>query len=601
MERGVDGVARERREGEDGAAADGGFVVAGGEDGGEAGGVAECADGGDGCFTSEWVVVLAGHRDERGGRAGVDGGRAELPQGPRGRFDDRDVIVAKEREQRAGGGGECRCELGRTSTHARRRVRQGAAPRGRRSTAPAGTGERAECGGSDARIRVAPSGGFELGGCTRRQSRPESERGGVGGSFDGVCHGNRPYRRAASPRSVHGRLCAETAAWPTVGAEPELATAKDEEMTTDSGVPPAQLPAAPVPPRRHRRPLVAGGTVLGILLVVVLVAGALVRLPYVLIAPGMANSVERVVKVDGAPTYKHRGQLLFLTVSVSSDRPTVFALLSGWLDDDTDVVSEDDVLQGRSRAQDERLSKLEMADSQTTAKRVALERLGYTVPVSGQGAVVTTVQKRAPADGKLRVGDVITAVDGEAVTLSEDLGPIVRSHPAGEPVTFTVERDGASSDVTITSRATPEGPCQGRAQIGISTGTRSEKFDFPVDVSIDTGRVSGPSAGLAFTLTILDELTPGDLTGGKKVAVTGTIQPDGAVGPIGGAEQKAITARKAGAKLFLVPTAEVKEARGRAEGMKVVGIRTLDDALRELKTFGGDETGVPPAAPVPQC
>src|SRR3981189_136031 len=102
------------------------------------------------------------------------------------------------------------------------------------------------------------------------------------------------------------------------------------------------------------------------------------------------------------PPYSRRGQLLFLTVSVSSDRPNAFAVLSGWLDDNTDVVPEDQVLQGRSRAEDARLNKLEMADSQMTAKQVALERLGYTVPVSGAGAVVTAVQKHSPADGKLR-------------------------------------------------------------------------------------------------------------------------------------------------------------------------------------------------------
>lgn len=370
--------------------------------------------------------------------------------------------------------------------------------------------------------------------------------------------------------------------------------------------PPPNTEASPnaeaSPPKRRRRPLLAAGTIVGVLVIIALLAGALIRLPYVLIAPGNASVVQRVVKVQGAPTYSHRGDLLFLTVSVSSDRPNVFAVLSGWLDDNTDVEPEDKVLQGRSRAEDERLSKLEMADSQMTAKRVALERLGYTVPVSGQGAVVTAVEKGAPADGKLRVGDVITGVDGQPVTLSEQLGPIVRSRAAGQPVTFTVERDHTTSDVTIVSRATPGGQCRGRAQVGVSTGTRSEKFDFPVDVNIDTGKVSGPSAGLAFTLTILDELTPGDLTGGKKVAVTGTIEPDGSVGPIGGAAQKAVAAQKAGAKLFLVPKAEVKEARSRADGMKVVGVATLDDALRELQKFGGDNTALPPAPPATsQC
>ena len=185
--------------------------------------------------------------------------------------------------------------------------------------------------------------------------------------------------------------------------------------------------------------------------------------------------------------------------------------------------------------------------------------------------------------------------------VARQLGPIVRSRPPGQPVMFTVGRGGKSIPVTVVSRAAAQGACQGRAQVGISTSTRSEKFDFPVNVEIDTGRVSGPSAGLAFTLTILDELTPGDLTGGKKVAVTGTIQADGSVGPIGGAQQKAVTARRAGAKLFLVPTEEVKEARSRAGGMKVAGIGTLDDALRQLKNFGGQDTGVPPAPPSTAC
>jgi Lon-like protease len=367
----------------------------------------------------------------------------------------------------------------------------------------------------------------------------------------------------------------------------------------DEPLPPPPFP--PPPARRRRRPLVAAGTVAAIIAVLVILGGSLIRLPYVLIAPGSASSVERVVKIEGAPTYSHRGQLLFLTVSVSSDRPNAFAVLSGWLDDDTDVVSEDEVLQGRSRAEDARLNKLEMADSQMTAKQVALERLGYTVPVTGAGAVVTAVQKRSPADGELRVGDVITAVDGQTVTLAEQLGPIVRSRPSGQPVTFTVDRNGGSTPVTVVSRAAQAGPCEGRAQVGVQTATRSEKFDFPVNVQIDTGRVSGPSAGLAFTLTILDELTPGDLTGGKKVAVTGTIRADGTVGPIGGAQQKAVSGGRAGAKLFLVPTEEVKEARSRADGMKVVGIRSLDDALTELKKFGGDDTGVPPAAPAAAC
>jgi Lon-like protease len=363
--------------------------------------------------------------------------------------------------------------------------------------------------------------------------------------------------------------------------------------------PPVQAPP-PLPPKRRRRPLAIAGTVAGVIVVLAILAGTLIRLPYVLIAPGTAQSVERAVKIEGAPTFPHRGQVLLLTVSVSGDRPNVFAVLSGWLDDDTEVLPEDEVLQGKSREEEQRLNRLEMADSQMTAKRVALERLGYTVPVTGAGAVVTGVQKAAPADGKLRVGDVITAVDGQPVTLAEQIGPLVRARVPGQPVGFTVDRNGSTVEVSVPTRAAEGGACPGRPQVGVVTRTRDEKLDFPVDVKIDTGKISGPSAGLAFTLTIIDDLTPGDLTAGKKVAVTGTIEPGGAVGPIGGVEQKAVAADRAGAKLFIVPMAELKDARARAGDMKVVGIRTLDDALTELTKFGG-EVSVPPAPPSPPC
>jgi PDZ domain-containing protein len=100
--------------------------------------------------------------------------------------------------------------------------------------------------------------------------------------------------------------------------------------------------------------------------------------------------------------------------------------------------------------------------------------------------------------------------------------------------------------------------------------------------------VTGPSAGLAFTLTLIDELSPGNLTGGKDVAVTGTMDLDGHVGEVGGVPQKTATAINAGAKLFLVPTGEVKEARRRAgSALTVVGVHTIDDALRALREHGG--------------
>ena len=128
---------------------------------------------------------------------------------------------------------------------------------------------------------------------------------------------------------------------------------------------------------------------------------------------------------------------------------------------------------------------------------------------------------------------------------------------------------------------------------------RQQDFSLPFEVAIDSGKVGGPSAGLEFALSILDQLTPGELTGGGKVAVTGTIELDGTVGPVGGVPQKTVTVRRAGAKLFLVPKEQVAEAQAKAtDGVEVVGVGTLDEAIEALAARGGDRSGIPGDCPV---
>jgi PDZ domain-containing protein len=141
----------------------------------------------------------------------------------------------------------------------------------------------------------------------------------------------------------------------------------------------------------------------------------------------------------------------------------------------------------------------------------------------------------------------------------------------------------------ITTVAAPDPPIKGKPYFGIKAITDGLKVRFPVKIKIAVGDVSGPSGGLAFALTIIDDLTPGNLTGGEKIAVTGTIDGGGTVGPVGGVAQKAVAARHAGARLMIVPRdpTELREARSKAGDMKVVGVATLDQALRVLRANGG--------------
>jgi PDZ domain-containing protein len=345
------------------------------------------------------------------------------------------------------------------------------------------------------------------------------------------------------------------------------------------------------PRRRRRWPAIVGSIVLGVVVVTV-AAMAFIHVPYVIISPGDATALNgQVVTIEGAPTYPHRGQLLYLTVRVSNDDPNIWRYLFAKLDDDVSVQKREAVIGCASYDESGRLNQDLMVQSQNTAKQVALERLGYQVTQNGARVVIVNVECGGPADGHLQLDDVVTAVDGMPIAKAEDVRPLVLAHKPGETIHFTVQRAGATRQVSVRL-----GADDGAALVGIATQTFTDS-SFPVDISIDTARVSGPSAGLAFTLAIIDDMTQGDLTGGGRVAITGSIESDGTVGVVGGVEQKAVTARRQGARLMLVPVGEEKAAREHADGMRVVAVRNVDDALAALAAHGGDP--VPPATVPP--
>jgi PDZ domain-containing protein len=338
-----------------------------------------------------------------------------------------------------------------------------------------------------------------------------------------------------------------------------------------------------------------------VLLVVVLVAGFLVHLPYVIISPGAATPLDdQVVQISGAPTYPDTGgDVLFLTVQVSTREPNAWSVLAAWLDPDRDVEKRSAVQGCLSDTENQQFNADLMDQSQNDAKYVALTRLGYAVPANPVQVRVIEVCRDAPAYGALHTGDQVLAVDGTSISDVREVGQLVQAHRPGDRVTVTYDRGGAQHTASITAgKASADrrtclpagGSTSGTTCLGV-TSQEFATYQFPIDVDIDTQLVGGPSAGLAFTLAIVDDLTPGSLTGGKRVAVTGTIAPDGSVGAVGGVEQKAITARTNGVQLMIVPKSEVADARRGAGDVRVVGVDDLDGALAALQTAGG--------APVP--
>lgn len=319
------------------------------------------------------------------------------------------------------------------------------------------------------------------------------------------------------------------------------------------------------------------------------VAGAaVVPVPYIAFRPGSVRPVADQIVVQGAPSYPPHESVAFTTVSVG--QTSLLEALIGWLDDNVDVLPEEKVRGDRTAEENRRYNAQLMDASKQTAIAVALDYLGEDVDITTTGAVVRDIAPDLPAADVLQLDDVIVAVDGDDVDQPGEVGPLLQAGGPGTEHSLTVERPAGTDsrvEVAITTVASPDDP--ERAIIGIAPEDRIVGFDFPVDVTIESGSVGGPSAGLAFTLAVIDELTPGELTGGRSMAVTGTISLDGTVGPVSGGAQKAVAVRDGGYEVFLVPPAEldeVKEAVG--DRVEVVAVSTIDEALQAIADLGGD-------------
>ena len=242
----------------------------------------------------------------------------------------------------------------------------------------------------------------------------------------------------------------------------------------------------------------------------------------------------------------------------------------------------------------------QMAGSTSNAVVVALRRLGDSVKENDLGAQVNEVLPgSAAAVAGLECNDTVVAVNGHAIHTDTALVSAIHAAKPGQKVEVTVQRETASGHLqTLTIpaslRGVPASPGQraepNTAFLGVGSTTLAT-FTTPFNVTIEVGNIGGPSAGLALTLGILDVLSNGNLTGGHKVAATGTINLDGTVGDVGGVAQKAVAVRRSGATVFLVPPQELKAAESEAGKMKVVAVSTLQQALSYLESIGGH---VPP-------
>jgi PDZ domain-containing protein len=363
------------------------------------------------------------------------------------------------------------------------------------------------------------------------------------------------------------------------------------------------------------------------LLVVLAAIASFITLPYYALIPGQAQSVEPLISVPSKYDHHHAGSVDLVDVEISQVRAIDWIYFE--LDNNATVVPESDLLGPETAAQYNTEGVVDMSNAQQAATVVALGRLGYHVRVQNAGALLYALQPGSPAETSLAVGDVVTAVDGTPVTTALGLGEAldsktpgaaveIRLHPYSSAKTAEVRMSlgvwriqGKGARATLQCRpvgpstlpvarlvvehgalALPRAGQKGRAVSCIGSLDTEDWYHIsklPIAVNLNSEGIVGPSAGLAFTLGLMQKLDRYDLTGGLKVAATGTMSITGQVGAIGGIEQKTIAVRSSGAQIFFVPPANYKRAEAYAKGfkVKVYAVSTIGQVLRILEQHGG--------------
>ncbi|MCX5044605.1 PDZ domain-containing protein [Aldersonia sp. NBC_00410] len=322
-------------------------------------------------------------------------------------------------------------------------------------------------------------------------------------------------------------------------------------------------------------------------IVVLGVIGSTVTVPYAALGRGPTFNTlgevdgKPVVDIQGTAVDPTTGNLNMTTVSVK-DGLTIFDALGLWASGRDGIVPRSEVFPpDKSREEIDQSNQADFAKSEDNAEVAALRFLNYPTVVR-----VDQVGSDSPANDALQPGDELISINGVAVDSVAAVQQTVSSASPGTTIEVRYRRDGVEGTAAIRLAARPDDAEKG--YLGI---TPVEVPTVPFTIEFNLADIGGPSAGLMFSLAVVDKLSPGELTNGTFVAGTGTIDAAGEVGPIGGIPYKMGAAREAGATTFLVPEKNCDEARQQTpDGLRLVKVSTLDDAVHSLNALasGGD-------------
>lgn len=325
--------------------------------------------------------------------------------------------------------------------------------------------------------------------------------------------------------------------------------------------------------------------VTALLVAAFIMCGFFMRLDYYLIVPSRAVELGDLISVESGDA-DDLGS--FYLVTVSQQRASPFTAFYALVHPGIDINPLTAVIpRGMSEEEYRRLMAEHMAESRQMAQVVALRRAGYQIEVASEGIEVVGFLESAPAGPYLQKNDILLAVDGTAVVLASEVPLIVKERKVGDTVHLSLLRDGNYLEVDVPTAEHPEE--EGMPFLGIYIKTLPWQAAIPITIVMDTGRIGGSSAGMMFTLEILNQVMEEDLTAGKRIAGTGTIDFNENIGRIGGITQKVIAAERAGAELFLAPEANYEEAKEAASWINVIPVSNLSEVLEVLRSLGDNE------------
>jgi len=338
------------------------------------------------------------------------------------------------------------------------------------------------------------------------------------------------------------------------------------------------------------------------------------------IVPGNAFSVEQLIKLPKKYSYAHQASVDMVDVQLIQLNALEYPYYA-WFDSNDQLYSTQQITGSATSAQYQEQGVIDMDNAQQAATYVALKQMGYNITAKASGVIVYQSQPGSPVNRYLADNDVISAINGRKVTTFASIGPALGKKIPNSTVAITVHKFGQNKEREVTFhlgayRAVPDGkrsylycfPVGAGKQYPLYTLNKKDvgclgllyapylggsepyyklsKLPFKIDLSAEG--IIGPSAGLAFTLGLLDRLDGGSLTDGRKIAATGTMSINGAVGPIGGIKEKTIAVENAGDSIFFVPQSNKASAESRNNGhLKIIGVTNIHQVIAYLEKIGG--------------